>query len=102
MVYCQVVLTRAATTSSTLPQCQITYTDAISNTSQTLVLTPVWASGTAGCSGSTTNTVGNSCTGSSAQITAKINTVVNYATINYASSGATSMQYQVSINAVIP
>ena len=99
-VSCQVILTTAATTSSTLPQCVITYTDSFTNTTQTLTLTPVWAAATAGCSGSVTDTVGNSCQGSTGIIAPKVNTAVQYSTINYASVGGTAMAYQVFVRAV--
>lgn len=99
VVSCIVSLTTAAGTSSTLPQCVIAYTDAFSNAAQTLTLTPVWASGTAGCSGSTTNTLGNSCAASSGVIAPKAATAVNYSTTGYASNAAATMQYTVLVRA---
>ena len=96
---CDIRLTTAATTS-TLPQCEITYTDFYTNTAQTVIVTPVWASGTVGCNGSTTNTIGNSCSGSLGPFVPKAGTAVQYQTINYASSPANTMQYQASIRVI--
>lgn len=93
-VNCQVLLYQAATTSSTLPQCQVTWTDNKTSVVQTSTVTPVWASGTVGCSGTTTNTVGNLCTGTIGPINPKVGTSVSIQTINYASVGGTSMFYQ--------
>ena len=100
IVTCQVILERAATTSSTLPTCAINWTDLLSSVAQSTNVTPTWASGTAGCSGSTTNTVGNSCQGTTVAL-AKATTNLTVTTSGYASSGATTMQYQlfVTVNA---
>lgn len=91
---CLITLTQAATTSSTLPTCTISWTDSTTNTTQTTQVTPTWASGISGCSGTTTNTVGNSCQGH-LPIWTKAGTVVNVSTSGYASSGATPMQFQI-------
>jgi hypothetical protein len=99
-VSCQVLLTTAATTSSTLPTCSISWTDLFTNTTQTVQVTPTWASGTVGCSGSTTNTLGNSCQGELGPIVPKNGTNVTYSTSAYASSGVTPMQYQVFVRAI--
>ena len=98
---CQVLLTTAATTSSTLPACGITYTDVFTNTVQTVTVTPPWASGTIGCAGTTTNTVGNACSGTLSGVAIKAGTQVTYFTGNYASAGATPMQYQVFVRATV-
>jgi hypothetical protein len=100
LISCQILLTRAATTSSTLPQCVVTFTDVFTNAAQSITLTPVWASGTVGCSGTTTNTVGNSCEGA-VLVVPKATVAVNYSTTNYASSGATTMQYQAFVRATV-
>jgi hypothetical protein len=100
VVTCQILLTRAATTSSTLPQCVISYTDVFTNAAESITITAAWASGTLGCSGSTTNTVGNACQGNTAVIAPKAATAVNYSTVNYASAGGTTMQYQAFVRAV--
>lgn len=99
-VICEVVLTQAATTSSTLPQCTVSYTDLDSNAAITKLVTPVWAATTPACAGSTTNTVGNAC-GGSVNIIAKQSAAITYSTINYASSGATPMQYAVRLRTEI-
>ena len=95
VVGCQVVITTAATTSSTLPQCVITFTDNNSNVAQSITVTPVWASGTVGCSGSVTDTLGNSCQGSTGSIVVKNAVALAYSTTGYASVGATPMAYTV-------
>ena len=95
----QVLLTTAATTSSTLPQVSVTYTDVFTNATLTILLTPVWATSTVGCTGTVTNTVGNACMGTSGIIAPKPATAITYTTSNYASTGATPMQYQVLIRA---
>lgn len=87
---CYVVETRAATTSSTLPQCQISYTDD-SSTVQVVTL-----SGTA-----TANLVGTMGTagqfGQTSTFYAKASANIVYSAISYASSGATSMQYSIHV-----
>lgn len=80
------LVSRAATTSSTLPSVVITWTDAESGTGQTATLTATSA--------------GNSLTTqqqSSLIIKAASNTVIQYSTTGYATSGATSMQYAVHV-----
>lgn len=93
-VGCQVMLTQAATTSSTLPQCEVTWTDSKTNVAQTAIITPVWGSGTVGCNGTATNTVGNSCNGVML-INPKVGAAVSVLTINGATTGATPAQFQV-------
>jgi hypothetical protein len=77
-----IIVTQAATTSSTLPQVNIIFTDADNSTSQTLVLTP-------------TNT-GNVLTtfeNSTNVINAKLSTNVNYSTTGLTTVGATALNY---------
>jgi len=93
-VSCELKITQAATTSSTLPACFIGYTDADTSTVLTKMITPNWAATTPSCSGGTTNTVGNSC-GGQAAVTAKVGTAISYSTSGYASSGATPMQFTI-------
>lgn len=76
------VVTQAATTSSTLPNFSVTYTDANSNTSVTQ---------TVGAT-QTGNTLATQDNGD-VVINAKPGTNVSFATASYASSGATPMQY---------
>lgn len=85
---CYVVLTRAATSSSTLPSCAVSYTDADSGSVTLLTQTNT----------STANTVGTVGPLQSANVSylyAKAGQTIQYSTANYASSGATSMQYSI-------
>jgi len=100
LVTCNVVLTTAATTSSTLPSCVVSWTDFRTSQAQSVTLTPTWTAGGSGCSGSTTNTVGNSCQ-SVGFIFPGAASNVNYSTTGYVSSGATPMQYAVYVNGVL-
>jgi hypothetical protein len=95
-VTCTVLLTQAATTSSTLPQCAIGWTDVFTSVALSDLITPVWAPTTVGCGGTTTNTVGNMCS-ASISILGKASTAITYTTSNYASVGGTPMQYLVDI-----
>jgi hypothetical protein len=95
----QVLLTTAATTSSTLPTISISYTDVFTNAVVVIPLTPTWTSSTANCGGATTNTIGNMCMGTSGILAPKPNTAITYTTSGYASVGATPMQYQVLMRA---
>ena len=79
------IVTRAATTSSTLPSLTIGWTDQNSGVAQTLVLTPT-------NSGNLTTTY--------QQATGFISTntsAITYSTASFASSGGTSMQYALHI-----
>ena len=79
---CMVILTTAATTSSTLPSCNYTYTDESSSTHTAIPITAT----------SNANSAGTSSSGV-ATFFAKANTVLDYSTTGYASSGGTAMQY---------
>jgi hypothetical protein len=88
-ISCYVVLSRAASISSTLPNCDVKYTDVDSNTAVTKNFA---ATGTLL---GTTNTLGSSLQGSMI-FEAKSGVAVQYdtgGTTVYASSGGTSMQY---------
>ena len=103
MFSCQVIITQQATTSSTLPTCNIVYTDSFTNTTQTIQVTPtLGASATNGCNGTavTDPAVGTSCQATIGPIAPKSGTAVTYTTSNYASVGATAMQYQAFVRAV--
>ncbi len=92
-ISCYVVLTTAATTSSTLPNCDVKYTDVDTNTAVTKNFA---ATGTLL---GTTNTLGSSLQGSM-MFEAKSGVAVQYdtgGTTAYASSGATAMQYAVHV-----
>lgn len=88
------VVTQAATTSSTLPALQVTYTDSDTNVANSWWFTE----GTV-----TSNTVGNANSNvNSLQpggiiLNAKGGTNISLSSVNYASSGATPMQYAVHV-----
>jgi hypothetical protein len=89
---CYVVLTQAATTSSTLPDCQLLYTDPDSNIAEAIIATAE----------SPSNALGqieflSTTTPFSGGFFAKSGVAIRYATINYASSGATVMQYAIHV-----
>lgn len=79
-----VVQTRAATTSSTLPSCSVSYTEATTGVGLQDIVTLT----------ANTNTVGLHV-GGSVIISAQLGSNIGYITSNYASSGATSMQYSI-------
>ncbi|WP_192258641.1 hypothetical protein [Mesorhizobium caraganae] len=83
---CYVVLTRAATTSATLPGCNVNYTDLATNVAMT-------SQAVQSASG---NVVGTHLNGS-VVFEAKSGTNIGFATTGYASSGATTMQYRVRV-----
>lgn len=91
-----VVLTTAASVSSTLPNVQITYTDVHTGGTVTIDATPVLGAAGAGQTGALTgNTVGLTSTGVIA-INAKLSTNIQYQTVNYASTIA-GMAYAVRL-----
>lgn len=91
-----VVLTTAASLSSTLPNVQIVYTDKDSNTSVTLDATPVLGAAGLGQTGAlTANTVGTVDAGV-VPIYVKASTTIQYKTVNYASNLA-GMAYALHI-----
>jgi hypothetical protein len=85
-VSCYIVLTTAATTSSTLPGCTVTYTEATTGQAVSDAIST--------CSGCTTNAVGLHI-GGSAVIQAQLSSNIGYSTSGYVSSGATPMAYRV-------
>lgn len=97
---CEVLIHAAAGTSSTLPQCVFTYTDGNTSTTQTVTVTPTWASGTVGCSGTTTNTAGNSCKGSLAFANIAGGTTLQVSTINGTNVG-TAGTFIVNVSATL-
>jgi hypothetical protein len=82
-VSCYTVVATAATTSSTLPSCDAYFTDSDSGVS------PSYEQLT---SGSTSNTAGVVSQGRY-ELHAKASTAIKWATVNYASGGATAMTY---------
>jgi len=98
LVTCYVVLTQAATSTSTLPVCNVNWTDADTGIAQTAVpLTP---------SGLTGNTIGLTGTKSgwlgTQIVQAAAGTTITISTTNYASSGVTPMQYALHAKAAVP
>jgi len=89
---CYVVLTRAATSSSTLPNCYINYTDEDTSHGNSY-----WFTG----NGYTGNSVGgsnlNQASANGAIFNAAASSTIQIGTTNYASSGATAMQYAVHV-----
>ena len=87
-VSCYTVLTTAGTTSSTLPQCAFQFTDADTGVqSAYLQITGNLSS----------NIVGTTQTQGFYTFNAKAGTTIQYATLNYASSGATPMAYAIHV-----
>jgi hypothetical protein len=80
-------VTRAATSSSTLPAVQVGWQDGDSSTNTNQSITPV----------STANTVGTYGNGTTV-FYAKAGVAIQIATSGYASSGATSMQYALHVS----
>jgi hypothetical protein len=85
-VSCYVVLTRAATTFSTMPACNFAYTDESSTAHAAAVLAAT----------SSANAVGTNSTGA-AVLYAKSGVAIQYSTTGYNTGGATSMQYAVHV-----
>lgn len=88
---CYVVETQAATTSSTLPNCQIGWTDADTSTvNPPLVMTQT-------ATGNVVGALGFQAANNLPWFFAKSGTQILYQTNGYVSSGATPMQYTVHI-----
>ena len=92
LITCYLVVTRAASSSSTLPNCQTGWTDKDTSVSSGSVGNAnVTSSGSDNVAGASSAILANA-TGSTV-IEALGGTVIQYATANYASSGGTTMQY---------
>lgn len=89
---CYVSITRVATTSSTMPACIMTWTDEASNAIVSGNASNTDTSNTLGAN-SLTSTTGKS----TITFTAAASTNISVAAVGYASSGATSMQYDAKI-----
>jgi len=89
-VDCYVITTQAATTSSTMPACNVIFTDADTGNSHTVALT---ATSTANA----VDTIGAATTNLPAGgvIHAKPGTAISLSTTSYASSGATALNYAI-------
>lgn len=88
-VNCYTVVTTAAGTSSTLPQCIVNWTDADSNFAETNVVTGINAANTVGAFGTTP--VGNN------SFYAKSGVAITYQTSSYASNPASAMNYSLHL-----
>lgn len=90
---CYVVVTQQATVSGTVPLCQLFWKDSDSGVSSNANVT--------GAVGGSNPTVGtnstNNTTPSMLTFQAAANSNIQYDTVNYASSGATPMQYAIHI-----
>lgn len=94
------VVTQQATTTSTLPNIQIVWTDNDTNVASAAVnLTPSSAGGPANpaVGFNSLNNVGAAGVGNIITVSAKAGSNINYQTVNYASTGATAMQYALHI-----
>lgn len=91
-----IVLTQAATTSSTLAQATVLWTDIDTNTGQN---SQASSTNTANIVGTLGTAIGSGGLAPNAPqiINAKAGTVIQYSTQGYASVGATAMQYAVHI-----
>jgi len=88
---CYIVLTQVATTSSTLPSCQVLWNDADTNVAETVTLLSI------GGSGNTLGLFAPPGSPGSFPIYAKSGVAISYQTSSYATSGATPMQYSIRI-----
>jgi hypothetical protein len=93
---CYLVVTQAATTSSTLPSCVLFYTDADTSIGGSATLTSTSTANTVGTSSATNGAAPNpvsATTVGSAVFFAKTGVAISYGTSNYSSVGGTPMQY---------
>jgi hypothetical protein len=91
---CYTVVTTAASTTSTLPYCQLLYTDPGSNVAETIDLTNASA-GSPTPNGTVGGILGNSEPAPVFYFDAKGGVAIQYATTGYASTGGTSMVYSI-------
>jgi hypothetical protein len=92
---CWLVVTQRATTSATLPSCQVIFNDADTNVGQTVTVTNGTTAanpivGSAGLAVTTPN-------GEYPSFFAKSGVAIQYQTLGYASAGATPMQFAIHI-----
>lgn len=90
-VSCFTVITTAAGTSSTLPTCQVNWTDADSSVGSNWVVATNSSANTVGTNGLTSVADG------SITFNAKAGTNIQYTTVGYASNPASTMQYAVHL-----
>lgn len=86
---CYVVISRAASSTSTLPNCIISWTDNDTLVGEAVNLTVITTANVLGTNGQIANNV--------AAFYAKPSTTIQYSSANYASSGGTSLQYNLRI-----
>lgn len=101
-VSCYMVVTQAATNSSTLPNCGFGWTDKDTGTvigATSAVLTATSANNTVGNTNSTSSQPHNSNNANSAIVQAAASSNLNYSANAYASNGVTPMQYALHITA---
>lgn len=89
-VSCIPQITTAATTSSTLPSCSVSYNDGLTGTARTVQLTNTATANTVGTAGYASGYPGT------ARIYVEQNTPIVISTSGYASSGATAMVYKIN------
>lgn len=91
---CYVVITTAATTSSTMPSCSALWTDSDSSAAETVQITTTSAANTVG-----TNSLSVANTGGAGVAVFQVKSVSNvqFQTSSYASTGGTAMQYAVHV-----
>ena len=91
-VTCSIVITQAATTSSTLPACEVVWTNADTNTVEpTTSLTGTSSANVVGGNQGSGGALGGNL------ISVKAGTNINFATLGYASVGATAMQFTIHV-----
>ena len=94
-IACYLVVTTAATSSSTLPACSLSWNDG--DTGGTTYVTSAGATTVTACSSNTYNVAGTACVGGAYFVHAAQSTNINYLTSGYASSGATQMVYALRV-----
>jgi hypothetical protein len=95
-VHCYVVVTQAATSSSTSPDCRLQWTDLDSSATAGFASFANTSTLNSLGAGSSNSGGGNAGSGS-IRINAKASSNINFTTNGYASSGATAMQYAVHL-----
>jgi hypothetical protein len=90
---CFIVETTHAGTSSTLPSCQVNFTDANSSTALSIIAAFQNANNTVGSMGQATDTGFNANSG----FYAKSGVAITYSTVSYASNPASTMTYAIHI-----
>jgi len=92
---CYEITTQAASSSSTLPQCAVYWTDADTNVGNSAAITVAVTSNGVGVSSAEGTGSGYMPGGS--VFNARAGTVIQYGSINYASSGASVLTYNIHV-----